>query len=259
MSNLKKYMFRGCAFGAISLVIGMSLYSAKGVKGESINRNIEYSKSETPKVNTNQNNNYTVSMMNQLTVKEEKQKLLPYGQVVDVESNLCVRETPDINSGAITVLMNGMTFEILSKTNEWYEIKYNDIQGFVHEDYVEEYENTPPNEVYEENTTFKRAIKAELTAYCDDPRCSDGWGSKTAMETHTRIGVIAAPKDIPLGSKIYIPELTNLKSDGIFDVEDRGGAIKVKEDGTYVIDVWVPSYEEAIAFGRKEATIYLME
>ena len=73
MSNLKKYMFRGCAFGAISLVIGMSLYSAKGVKGESINRNIEYSKSETPKVNTNQNNNYTVSMMNQLTVKEEKQ------------------------------------------------------------------------------------------------------------------------------------------------------------------------------------------
>ena len=79
------------------------------------------------------------------------------------------------------------------------------------------------------------------------------------METHTRIGVIAAPKDIPLGSKIYIPELTNLKSDGIFDVEDRGGAIKVKEDGTYVIDVWVPSYEEAIAFGRKEATIYLME
>ena len=42
-------------------------------------------------------------------------------------------------------------------------------------------------------------------------------------------------------------------------MEDRGGAIKVKEDGTYVIDVWVPSYEEAIAFGRKEATIYLME
>lgn len=101
-------------------------------------------------------------------------------------------------------------------------------------------------------------IKAELTAYCDDPRCSDQWGSKTAMQTRTRMGVIAAPKNIPLGSKMYIPELTNYKSDGMFDVEDRGGAIKIKNDGTYVIDVWVPTYEEAQKFGRKKTTIYLV-
>ena len=101
-------------------------------------------------------------------------------------------------------------------------------------------------------------IKAELTAYCDDPRCSDQWGSKTAMQTRTRMGVIAAPKNIPLGSKMYIPELTNYKSDGMFDVEDRGGAIKIKNDGTYVIDVWVPTYEEAVKFGRKKTTIYLV-
>lgn len=101
-------------------------------------------------------------------------------------------------------------------------------------------------------------IKAELTAYCDDSRCSDQWGSKTAMQTRTRMGVIAAPKNIPLGSKMYIPELTNYKADGIFDVEDRGGAIKIKNDGTYVIDVWVPTYEEAVKFGRKKTTIYLV-
>jgi 3D (Asp-Asp-Asp) domain-containing protein len=101
-------------------------------------------------------------------------------------------------------------------------------------------------------------IKAELTAYCDDPRCSDQWGSKTAMQTRTRMGVIAAPKNIPLGSKMYIPELANYKSDGMFDVEDRGGAIKIKNDGTYVIDVWVPTYEEAVKFGRKKTTIYLV-
>lgn len=101
-------------------------------------------------------------------------------------------------------------------------------------------------------------IKAELTAYCDDPRCSDQWGSKTAMQTRTRMGVIAAPKNVPLGSKMYIPELTNYKADGMFDVEDRGGAIKIKNDGTYVIDVWVPSYEEAVRFGRKKTTIYLV-
>lgn len=101
-------------------------------------------------------------------------------------------------------------------------------------------------------------IKAELTAYCDDPRCSDQWGSQTAMQTRTRLGVIAAPSNIPLGSKMYIPELVNYKADGMFDVEDRGGAIKIKNDGTYVIDVWVPTYEEAKKFGRKKTTIYLV-
>jgi len=104
-----------------------------------------------------------------------------------------------------------------------------------------------------------KAIKAELTAYSDDPRSSEQWGSQTAMQTHTRLGVIAAPKNIPLGSKMYIPELKNYKADGMFDVEDRGGAIKVKADGTYVIDVWVPTHEEALEFGRKKTTIYLIE
>ena len=105
----------------------------------------------------------------------------------------------------------------------------------------------------------KIAIKAELTAYSDDLRSQEEWGSQTAMQTHTRVGVIAAPKNIPLGSKMYIPELKNYKADGMFDVEDRGGAIKVKADGTYVIDVWVPTREEALEFGRKKTTIYLIE
>lgn len=102
-------------------------------------------------------------------------------------------------------------------------------------------------------------IKAELTAYSNDPKCSGEWGSQTAMQTETRIGVIAAPSKIPLGSKIYIPELKDYKADGMFDVEDRGGAIKIKRDGTYVIDVWVPTYEEAVKFGRKYTTIYLIQ
>lgn len=112
----------------------------------------------------------------------------------------------------------------------------------------------------ENKSSLGKAIKAELTAYTNDPRCTGGktnW--KTAMETKTRLGVIAAPSNVALGSKIYIPELKNYKADGMFSVEDRGGAIKVKKDGTYVIDVWVPSYEEAVKFGRKSTTIYLME
>ncbi|AWK53085.1 hypothetical protein DIC82_12470 [Clostridium beijerinckii] len=145
-----------------------------------------------------------------------------------------------------------------------------------HEYSVEEYIETSSNIVHETSiepeeseTTSTKAqenqkpvgtpIKAELTAYSNDPKCSDQWGSQTAMQTKTRLGVIAAPSNIPLGSKIYIPELENYKADGMFDVEDRGGAIKIKKDGTYVIDVWVSTHEEAIEFGRKNTTIYLIE
>ena len=120
-------------------------------------------------------------------------------------------------------------------------------------------EETTSEQSQKNQEVGKIAIKAELTAYSDDPRSSEEWGSQTAMQTHTRVGVIAAPKNIPLGSKMYIPELKNYKADGMFDVEDRGGAIKVKADGTYVIDVWVPTHEEALEFGRKKTTIYLIE
>ena len=54
-------------------------------------------------------------------------------------------------------------------------------------------------------------------------------------------------------------ELQSYKEDRIFSVEDRGGAIKIKDDGTYIIDVWMPTHEEVEAFGRKTTTIYLMD
>lgn len=111
----------------------------------------------------------------------------------------------------------------------------------------------------EKQDPIGKPIKAELTAYSDDPRSSGKWKSQTAMQTRTRLGVVAAPSNISLGSKIYIPGLKNYKKDGMFDVEDRGGAIKIKKDGTYIIDVWVPTHEEAVKFGRKNTTIYLIE
>lgn len=103
------------------------------------------------------------------------------------------------------------------------------------------------------------AIKAELTAYCNCAICSEAWGSQTAMQTHTRVGVVATPKEIPLGRKIYIPDLKGYKDDCLFNVEDRGGAVVVKSDGTYIIDVWLPTHEQVKEFGRKKTTVYLLK
>jgi 3D (Asp-Asp-Asp) domain-containing protein len=191
-----------------------------------------------------------------------------HGQVVNVDTSLCIREKPNLDSDASNYLYNGMVFDILEKDNGWYKIKYKDIIGYVKEDYIEEYDDSPPNPTddgIQGKSLFKSLmktplpIKAELTAYCNCAICSEAWGSETAMQTHTRVGVVAAPKNIPLGSKIYIPELQNYKEDGIFNVEDRGGAVVVKSDGTYIIDVWLPNHEQVKEFGRKETTVYLME
>lgn len=259
MLRLKRLMFLGSIFLGISLIA--THYSHN--KSEDIQKNDNLVASKYKEILKNEDS----------SDKEYEER----GQVVNVETELSVRNEPNINSSVDDTLYNGMTFNIIDKEEEWYEIQREETVGFVHEDYVEEYTEVPPiEEVIEEpleeseietlsivdnigQNKMVKAIKAELTAYCNDPRCSEGWGSQTAMQTETRLGVVAAPSSIPLGSKLYIPELENYKSDGIFDVEDRGGAIKEKEDGTYIIDVWLPTHEQVEEFGRKSTTIYLVE
>ncbi len=191
-----------------------------------------------------------------------------HGQIVNSDSNLCIREEPNLESYINYYLYKGMIFDILDKNSGWYKIKYKNIAGYVKEDYIKEYDESPPNVIYDEiesNRIFKDSIemptpiKVELTAYCNCAICSEEWGSQTAMQTHTRVGVIAAPKDIRLGSEIYIPELRNYKEDSLFKVEDRGGAVVVKSDGTYIIDVWLPTHEQVKEFGRKKTIVYLIK
>jgi 3D (Asp-Asp-Asp) domain-containing protein len=121
-------------------------------------------------------------------------------------------------------------------------------------------ENNNSNNSTEEDEVIKNStsIEAELTAYCNCKICSEAWGAQTAMQTHTRVGIIAVPKDIPLGSKIYIPDLKDYKEDGIFEAEDRGGAVIVKNDGTHIIDIWLKTHDEVKEFGRKKAKVYLI-
>ena len=123
----------------------------------------------------------------------------------------------------------------------------------------EEKMNLTNNKKNEEISEDMIPIKAELTAYCNCEICFEEWGSQTAMMTETKKGVVAAPDEIPLGSTLYIPELKNYKNDGIFFVEDRGGAVKVKDDGTYIIDIWLSNHEDVIKFGRKKCTVYLIK
>ena len=60
------------------------------------------------------------------------------GQVVNVTSTLRIRESASTNSSVLGTMRNGSTFDIISKSGSWYQIKYNGIIGYVHGDYVKE-------------------------------------------------------------------------------------------------------------------------
>lgn len=60
------------------------------------------------------------------------------GQVVNVSTNLRIRQSANTNSEVIGYIVNGQQFEIKSKTGDWYNIDVNGKTGYVYKDYVKE-------------------------------------------------------------------------------------------------------------------------
>lgn len=81
-----------------------------------------------------------------------------------------------------------------------------------------------------------QTLTMEATAYCDHGR--------TADDTPTAWGVVAAGPSFPFGTRMQIPGY------GDAVVHDRGGAV---HDG--VVDLWMPSCAQAIEWGRRTVTV----
>lgn len=85
----------------------------------------------------------------------------------------------------------------------------------------------------------------ELTAYCPCEKCCGQWaGGNTASGTVPTAGrtVGVDPEVIPLGATVYID----------------GQAYRAEDTGAFagnIIDIYMESHEEALRFGRKEATV----
>lgn len=81
----------------------------------------------------------------------------------------------------------------------------------------------------------------EATAYCDT--------GFTASGVWVREGIVAAdPRVLPLGSLIDIE--VDGESLERYEVMDTGGKVK-----GYIIDIWLPSCDEAVAFGRRKVRV----
>ena len=94
-------------------------------------------------------------------------------------------------------------------------------------------------------------IRVVITGYSSTLWETDDDPYITAAGTWVREGVIAS-NWFPFGTKVRIPELFG---DKIFVVEDRMHWTK----GNYHVDIWFPSYWEALNFGAKRTYIEILE
>jgi len=97
---------------------------------------------------------------------------------------------------------------------------------------------------------YKKKITVTATAYT-------ATGNRTASGRAAQVGVIAVdPKVIPLGTKLYVESVDEGGSwtYGYCIAGDTGGAIKGNK-----IDLYYDTKGECIKFGRRSATVYVLD
>lgn len=101
-----------------------------------------------------------------------------------------------------------------------------------------------------------RSVIARATAYNSLAGQTDSTPNITATGTRTRPGVVALSRDLlrtfPYGTRIQLQDLSGGYNFGnqVFIVEDTMAARK-----TGSIDIWLPSYRQAIGFGARQVRI----
>ena len=103
--------------------------------------------------------------------------------------------------------------------------------------------------------SYSKSFTVTATAYAAN-LSENGGNARTAYGLKPQYGVIAVdPKVIPLGTKLYVESSDGGKSwtYGYCIAGDTGGAIK-----GYKIDLCFNTKSECIKFGRKSATVYIL-
>lgn len=118
---------------------------------------------------------------------------------------------------------------------------------------------TPEEETTPENTTgtdsglgftYSDVIVGSCTAYTE----LDGI---TAIGTAPRVGVVAVnPNVIPYGTRLYICSADGSYVYGYATAEDTGSAAMA---GDIVVDLYMDTEEECVAFGRQDLCVYILD
>ena len=99
--------------------------------------------------------------------------------------------------------------------------------------------------------TYTGTDTVQATAYT---HTDAGCDYITATGTKVRRGSVAVdPRYIPYGTRMFIQSATGSYVYGIAVAEDCGGAIKGDR-----MDLYLPTYEECLEFGRRTCTVYYL-
>lgn len=102
---------------------------------------------------------------------------------------------------------------------------------------------------------YLKKVRIQATAYCSCYTCCGPYdGTRTADGSRPReYYTIATSKFFSFGTMVYIPYFDSAPNHGVFEVEDRGGAIQNNR-----IDVYFSSHEKALRFGRRNLEMYIL-
>jgi 3D (Asp-Asp-Asp) domain-containing protein/DNA-binding transcriptional MerR regulator len=109
--------------------------------------------------------------------------------------------------------------------------------------------SVPPSKSNQSNQSIK-TINGVGTAY--NANCK-GCSGVTASGKKVGNGMIAMADWVPLGTKVRITCPSYPSINGIYTVEDRGGAIKGNK-----VDIFMTTYSDAIDFGRRDIKIEIL-
>ena len=100
--------------------------------------------------------------------------------------------------------------------------------------------------------TYTGTAQFHATAYT---HTDAGCDFITATMTRVRIGTVAVdPKVIPYGTRMFIVTNDGAYVYGASTAEDCGGAIKGMR-----LDLYFPTHDECIQFGRRDCTVYFLD
>ena len=103
-----------------------------------------------------------------------------------------------------------------------------------------------------ERARYNRVDYVRATAYTHtDAGCT----STTATGSRVHRGTVAVdPRYIPYGTRMFIMASDGSYIYGLAEAEDCGGDIKGDR-----VDLYLPNYQECMAFGRRRCTVYFLE
>lgn len=114
------------------------------------------------------------------------------------------------------------------------------------------------NEEFEGGTTLNGSkVKALFTAYYPhNSKMEGGYYDCQGNRLNPSKKTCAAPKSVPLGTKIQVQGTGTSRDGEVYTVNDRGGAIKIR-NGVYQFDLLMSSASECNRWGRKNGSAIL--